>query len=163
MWTLLTSRTPQRKLLQSNGHGRGGSAQAGVFQMRSAQAVASVDLKKKYLELLKVQDKPFGYIVRGIGAAAVPGSGPVILDLVKVTPDGKEEAVRGLRFANITAPTFRNILEASEERQLQSYFIGSAATVVSVVVPSLIFEELEIQRLQDVNQRPPIVPSPLKE
>ena len=161
--TLLTSRTPQRKLLQSNGHGRGGSAQAGVFQMRSAQAVASAELKKKYLELLKVQDKPFGYIVRGIGAAAVPGTGPVILELMKVTPDGKEEAVRGLRFANITAPTFRNILEASEERQLQSYFIGSAAVVVSVVVPSLIFEELEIQRLQDVNQRPPIVPSPLKE
>lgn len=161
--TLLTSRTPQRKLLQSNGHGRGGSAQAGVFQMRSAQAVASTELKKKYLELLKVQDKPFGYIVRGIGAATGPGAGPVILELVKVTPDGKEEAVRGLRFANITPPTFRNILEASEERQLQSYFIGSAATVVSVVVPSLIFEELEIQRLQDVNQRPPIVPSPLKE
>jgi predicted Zn-dependent protease len=161
--TLLTSRTPQRKLLQSNGHGRGGSAQAGVFQMRSAQAVASADLKKKYLELLKAQDKPFGYIVRGIGPAAGPGSGPVILDLVKVTADGKEEAVRGLRFATITAPTFRNILEASEERQLQSYFIGPSATVVSVVVPSLIFEELELQRIQDVNQRPPIVPSPLKE
>jgi hypothetical protein len=30
-------------------------------------------------------------------------------------------------------------------------------------VPSLIFEELEIQKIQDVNQRPPIVPSPLKE
>ena len=82
---------------------------------------------------------------------------------MKVTPDGKEEAVRGLRFATIAAPTFRNILEASEERQLQSYFIGPSATVVSVVVPSLIFEELEIQRIQDVNQRPPIVPSPLKE
>jgi predicted Zn-dependent protease len=161
--TLLTSRTPQRKLLQSNGHGRGGSAQAGVFQMRSTQAVASAELKKKYLDLLIAQDKTFGYIVRGLGAVTGPGSGPVILDLVKVTPDGKEEAVRGLRFAAITAPTFRNILEASEERVLQSYFVGAAATVVSVVVPSLIFEELEIQRIQDVNPRPPIVPSPLTE
>jgi predicted Zn-dependent protease len=161
--TLLTSRTPQRKLLQSNGHGRGGSAQAGVFQMRSTQAVTSAELKRKYLELLKVQDKSFGYIVRGIGASSTPGTGPIILELAKVTPDGKEEAVRGLRFATIAAPTFRNILEASEERLLQSYFIGPSATVVSVVVPSLIFEELEIQRIQDVNQRPPIVPSPLKD
>jgi hypothetical protein len=32
-----------------------------------------------------------------------------------------------------------------------------------VVVPSLIFEELEIQKLQDVTQRPPIVASPLKD
>ncbi len=160
--TLLTSRTPQRKLLQSNGHGRGGTAQAGVFQMRSAQAIPSAELKKKYLELLKVQDKPFGYIVRGIGNASGPGSGPSILQLAKVTPDGREEIVRGLRFASIAPPTFRNILEASEERQVYSYFTGSAGTVVSVVVPSLIFEELEIQKVQDVTQRSPIVPSPLK-
>src|SRR5204862_8255696 len=64
--TLLTSRTPQKNLLQSNGHGRSGSVQAGVFQMRSAQPVPARELKAKYLELLKVQEKPFGYIVRGI-------------------------------------------------------------------------------------------------
>jgi hypothetical protein len=45
---------------------------------------------------------------------------------------------------------------------LYSYFAGSAGTVVSVVVPNLIFEELEIQKLQDVTERQPIVPSPLK-
>jgi predicted Zn-dependent protease len=162
--TLLTSRTPQRKLFQSNGHGRGGAAQAGVFQMKSGQAVPAAQLEQKYLELLKTLDKPFGYIVRGIGNASDQGagSGPVILRLVKVTPDGKEEAVRGLRFATITPTTFRNILEASEERGLYSYFAGSAGTVVSVIVPSLIFEELEIQKLQDVIQRPPIVSSPLQ-
>jgi len=33
--TLLTSRTPQRRLLQSNGHGRSGGAQAGVVQVKS--------------------------------------------------------------------------------------------------------------------------------
>jgi predicted Zn-dependent protease len=162
--TLLTSRTPQRKLLQSNGHGRGGAAQAGVFQIRSAQAVPAAELKAKYLELLKAQDKPFGYIVRGIGNAAGQGAaGPAIVQLAKVTPDGKEESVRGLRFATIAATAFRNILDASEERGLYSYFAGSAGTVVSVVVPNLIFEELEIQKLQDVTQRSPIVPSPLKD
>jgi hypothetical protein len=70
--------------------------------------------------------------------------------------------VRGLRFATIASTAFRNILDASEERGLYSYFAGSAGTVVSVVVPNLIFEELEIQKLQDVTERPPIVPSPLK-
>ncbi len=162
--TLLTSRTPQRKLLQSNGHSRGGAAQAGVFQMRSAQAVPSAELKTRYLELLKTQDKPFGYIVRGIGNAGGqgPSAGPAILQLAKVTPDGREEMVRGLRFAAIAPPTFRNILDASDERQMYSYFAGAAGTVVSVVVPNLIFEELEIQKIQDVIQRSPIVPSPLK-
>jgi predicted Zn-dependent protease len=162
--TLLTSRTPQRKLLQSNGHARGGAAQAGVFQMRSAQAVPAAELRTKYLELLKAQDKPFGYIVRGIGNASGQGAaGPVILQLARVTPDGKEENVRGLRFATIAPTAFRNILDASTDRGLYSYFAGSAGTVVSVVVPNLIFEELEIQKPQDVIQRPPIVSSPLKE
>ena len=33
---------------------------------------------------------------------------------------------------------------------------------ISVIVPNLIFEELEIQKIRDVAQKPPIVPSPLK-
>jgi hypothetical protein len=31
-----------------------------------------------------------------------------------------------------------------------------------VIAPSLIFEELEIQRNRDILQKPPIVPSPLR-
>jgi hypothetical protein len=177
--TLLTSRTPQKNLLQSNGHGRGGSAQAGVFQLRSAQPVAASELKKKYLELLKTQDKPFGYIVRAIanpsalqlapsdatdiltmmqgGGAATGG---VILDAVKVMPDGQEQPVRGLHFGTVASTAFRNILDASSERLLYSY--RGAGGTVSVIVPNLIFEELEIQKIRDVAQKPPIVPSPIK-
>ena len=66
-----------------------------------------------------------------------------------------------MRFASIPPTTYRNILEASEERRMYSYVAGSGATV-SVIVPNLIFEELEIQKIQDVVQKPPIVPSPLK-
>jgi hypothetical protein len=33
---------------------------------------------------------------------------------------------------------------------------------VSVIAPSVIFEELEIQRVRDILQKPPIVPSPMK-
>jgi predicted Zn-dependent protease len=73
--TLLTSRTPQKNLLQSNGHGRSGSVQAGVFQVRSTQATPASALKAKYLDLLKAQSKPFGYIVRAIAA---PGDGPAV-------------------------------------------------------------------------------------
>jgi predicted Zn-dependent protease len=154
--TLLTSRAPQRKLLQSNGHGRSGSAQAGVFQMKSAQAVPASELKKKYIELLKDQDKTFGYIVRSIGG----GTAPTMADVVRVSLDGAEVPVRGLRFAAITAPTFRNILDASTERPLYNYMTASGDTV-SVIAPSMIFEELEIQQTKDIVQKPPIVPSPL--
>ena len=163
--TLLTSRTPQKNLLQSNGHGRGGNVQPGVLQVRSTQAIPASQLKQKYLELLKVQEKPFGYIVRSIaGPGEVPGGGggggPVILDIVKVTPDGKEEPVRGLRFGDVPSTAFRDILEASEERALANYRIN-VATAASVIAPSLIFEELEIQRTREIAQKPPVVASPL--
>ena len=163
--TLLTSRTPQKNLLQSNGHGRGGNVQPGVFQLRSTQAVPASQLKQKYLELLKVQEKPFGYIVRSIAgpgevAGGGGGGGPMILDIVKVTPDGKEEPVRGLRFGDVPSTAFRDILEASEERTLLNYRIN-VATSASVIAPSLIFEELEVQRTREIVQKPPVVPSPL--
>ena len=162
--TLLTGRTPQKNLRQSNGHGRNGNVNSGVFQLRSTQAVPAAELKAKYLELLKIQDKPFGYIVRTIAGpgevAGGQGGGPVILDVVKVTPDGKEEPVRGLRFGNVPSTAFRDILEASNERTLHNYRIN-VVTSASVIVPNLIFEEIEIQRSQEIVQKPPVVPSPL--
>jgi hypothetical protein len=150
--TLLTSRTPQRNLPQSNGHGRGNGAQAGVVQIRTARGIPAADLKGKYLELLRVQDKAFGYIVRGADGQTSP-------HIVKVARDGREEAVRGLRIGNIPPSAFRDILEASAERSLYSYRTGGGA--VSVIAPSLLFEEIEIQRARDILQKPPIVPSPL--
>jgi predicted Zn-dependent protease len=155
--TLLTSRTPQRKLLQSNGHSRSGTVQAGVFQVQSSQAVPAAELKAKYLAVLKDQDKTFGYIVRGIGGT---GASPLIQRVVRVSLDGAETPVRGLRFAPIASTTFRNILEASVERPMYSYVSGTG-DMVSVIVPSLIFEELEIQQTKDIAQKPPIVPSPI--
>ena len=164
--TLLTSRTPQKNLPQSNGHGRSGNVQPGVFQVQSAQAIPAAELKAKYLALLKAQDKPFGYIIRAVAApgdvpgGGGPGGGPLILDAVKVTPDGKESPVRGLRFGGVPSTAFRDILEASEERTLHNYRLD-AATAASVIVPSLIFEELELQKTREIVQKPPAVPSPL--
>ena len=67
--SLLTSRTPQKGFLVSNGHGRGGVATAGVFQLQSSAAVPAASLKEKYLARLKADGLAFGYIVR----AVVPG------------------------------------------------------------------------------------------
>ncbi len=161
--TLLTGRIPLKNLPQSNGHGRAG-VQAGVFQVQSALAVPASELKAKYLDLLKAQDTPFGYIVRGIAnpneipVGGGPG-GPVILQAFKVTPDGTEQPVRGIRFASVAPSAFRDLVEASLERTLYTYR-ASNTDAVSVIAPSLLFEELEVQKITDVLQKPPIVPSP---
>jgi predicted Zn-dependent protease len=159
---LLTSRVPQKNFARSNGHGRSGTVLAGVFQMESADAIASVELKEKYIALLKAQDKTFGYIVRGVRSDGQGGAaGPGIDSIVKVTLDGRETPVRGMRFGAVSPMTFRDLAEASKERAVFSYRAG-ATSAVSVIAPSLIFEELEIQRVRDILQKPPVVPSPLK-
>ena len=51
---------------------------------------------------------------------------------------------------------------ASRERTLYNYRVTNSDTA-SVIVPNLIFEELEIQRTREINQRPPVVRSPLED
>ena len=160
--TLLTSRTPQKHFLQSNGHGRAGTVLAGVFELESSLAIPALELKKKYLALLQAQDKTFGYIVRGVRSEGQGGAGgPGIDSIVKVTLDGQETPIRGMRFGSVPATAFRDLAEASLERTVFSYRAGATAAV-SVIAPSLIFEELEIQRVRDILQKPAVVPSPLK-
>jgi hypothetical protein len=77
-----------------------------------------------------------------------------------VTRDGKEEVVRGLRLGPVPPAAFRDLLDASRERTLYS-FRGTTTDAVSIIVPNLIFEELEIQRSRDLTQKPPLVRSPL--
>jgi len=195
--TLLTDRTPQRRLPQSNGHSRGGGAQASVFQVESARAVPAAELKAKYLAMLKAQERPFGYIVRAVAdpiemqtaddpmdammaatmsmGAGGPRLGPAILRAVKVLADGSEQPVRGLNFANVQYTTFRDIAEASRERSVYTCRAASSMSGmgmltamsgrpphISMIVPSLLFEELEIERTKDAQLKPPVVPSPLK-
>jgi len=163
--TLIAGRAPLRGLLQSNGHTRSGDVQAGVISMQSSEAVPAAELKQRYIDLLKAQGKDFGYIVRGVATPAEtpgggPGTGPMIFSIVRVSLDGREVAVRGLRFGAIAPAVFRDLLDASRERTLYS-FRPTVNDAVSVIVPNLIFEELEIQRAREIIQKPPSVPSPL--
>lgn len=158
--TLLTARTPQRNFPQSNGHGRSGVVLAGVLRIESTQAIPAAELKQKYLALLRAQNRPFGYIVRGVSPDS-DGNGPGIDSLVRVTVDGQESPVRGMRFGSVPPTAFRDLAEASQEQAVYSYRAGSVSAV-SVIAPSVIFEELEIQRVRDILQKPPVVPSPLR-
>ena len=159
--TLLTSRVPQKNFAKSNGHGRSNTVLAGVFQIESSLAIPASQLKDKYIALLKAQDKTFGYIVRGVRSDGQGGAGHGIEAIVKVTLDGQESPVRGMRFGSVAPIAFRDLAEASQERAVFSYRAG-ATSAVSIIAPSLIFEELEIQRIRDILQKPPVVPSPLR-
>jgi len=162
--SLLTGRTPLKGFQTSSGHTRGGEVQPSVVQIQSADAIPATEVRRKYLELLKTQDREFGYIIRALASpgevAGGGGGGPVVLQGVRVARDGKEQPVRGLRLAGATAASFRDLMDASRERTLYN-FRPTSVDAVSVIVPNLIFEELEIQQTREITQKPPVVKSPL--
>jgi hypothetical protein len=159
--TLLAGRAPLKGLLQSSGHTRGQDVLPGVFQVQTADPVSAAELRQKYLELLVTQDKEFGYIVRGLASPAESGGGGLmIVDAVKVTRDGREEIVRGVRLGTVPPAAFRDLYGASRERTLYN-FRGTTNDAVSIVAPNIIYEELEIQQTRDITQKPPAVMSPL--
>lgn len=164
LMTLLTTRAPQPNLPTSNGHARGGDAQASVFQITSTSDVPATELKAKYLELLTEQNRPFGYIIRGVAGTRT----------LKVTPDGRESLVRGVELRRVARGDFRDILEVSEEQALYTYrparsaaarltgALPSSDLVVTVIAPNLLFDYLEVEQARRIPQTPPIVPSPFR-
>ena len=178
LMTLLVGRTPQKGLLQSNGHGRGGGAQAGVFQMESARGLSAAELKTKYLEMLKTQGRAFGYIVRAVldpnesrpsavdpldaamaSMAMISGQGgtrigPPIVHAVKVLPDGTEQPVRGLTFASGPHTPCRTIVEASKERTMYTYraapgsSAGSSSLSSGVASVSVVAPDLLFEEIE---------------
>ena len=164
--TLLAGRAPLRGMLQSSGHTRGGDVQPGVLDIESSEAITAAALRRRYFDLLETQDKEFGYILRAVANPAdVNGGGApgqVITQAVRVTRDGRETPVRGLRLVNMAPPVFRDVLDASRERTLYTWRVTNI-DAASAIVPNMIFEELEIQRTREITQRPPVVRSPLED
>jgi hypothetical protein len=160
--TLLAGRAPLKGLLQSSGHTRGPDVLPGVFQLQTSEPVSAAELKAKYLELLVTQDKEFGYIVRGLASPAEAGGagGPMIIDAVRVTRDGREQLVRGVRLGTVPPAAYRDLYAASRERTLYN-FRGTTNDAVSIIAPNIIYEELEVQQARDITQKPPEVRSPL--
>jgi hypothetical protein len=95
----------------------------------------------------------------------------VPLLVYRVYPDGKEELVRGLRFHDFTTRALKDILAASEEVTQFDFLDNTAPFALmgaggfiaesSVVAPSVLFDELELQRSERELPKLPIVPPPL--
>ncbi len=157
--------------------------------VRSSESVKAEDLKKRLIEMVKQRNKPYGIIVRkmdypssaavdevrrimtGIaqsGGSSKPVSIPILV--YRVYPDGREELVRGVRFRGLSVRSLKDILAVSEETyvfhvmdNLAPFALmgaGGYITAESVVAPSMLFEDLELEKPQDDQPKLPIVPPP---
>ncbi len=140
----LIGREPLRDFPASNGHGRaaagsGPGPSVGVLLLKSSEAQSPEDLKKKVMQMVTDQGRPYGYRVETLG----PGNSPRLLYRV-YAKDGHEELVRGAVFSELDTRALRaNVIAAGNDPLVSNRPGGVATTVIS---PSLLFDELEVKR-----------------
>jgi len=84
--------------------------------------------------------------------------------------DGREELVRGLRFRGFNARSFKDILAASNENFVFEFLdnsapmalMGGGGTVAQscVIAPSVLIDDLEMERMEEEFPKIPIIPPP---
>lgn len=153
----LLGRQPVRDFPASNGHGRAApgsfpSASLGVLLLRSAEAQSPDELKKKILQMVTEQGKPYAYRVDTLG----PGNSPRLL--YRVYADGHEELVRGAVFSELDVRALRSNLIAVGNDPLVSNRSGGVPT--TIICPSLLFDELQVKRADTSKDKLPEYPAP---
>jgi len=154
----LIGRQPIRDFAASNGHGRAGPGSfpgpsLGVLLVKSSEAQSPEELKKKVIQMVTDQGKPYGYRVETLG----PGNSPRLLYRV-YAKDGHEELVRGAVFNELDVRALRSDLIAVGNDPLVSN--RALATPTTIISPSLLFDELEVKRADTSKDKLPDYPAP---
>ncbi len=161
----------------------------GNMFIRSSETKPAPDMKKILIDMCKQRNKPYGILIRKLDfpsmasidefrrmAAAMSRSGggghPVAQPLLayKVYPDGREELVRSVRFNGLNSRSLRDIAAVSDESYVFNFTdsnaplaligAGNYTTSSSVIAPAVLFDELELEPIQEEVSKPPIVPAP---
>jgi hypothetical protein len=165
------------------------AAAVGNLFVKAVQNTPLADLKARLIQMCKERDKPYGLLIRKLdfpflgtsaeiqtlqtasansGGSVRPVSPPILM--YRVYPDGREELVRGMRFRGLSSRSLRDVLAASAETAVFDYInngaplaragVGNYLALASVISPGLLFDEIEVDRLQDPLQKPALVPPP---
>ncbi|HNN97925.1 MAG TPA: metallopeptidase TldD-related protein, partial [Pseudomonadota bacterium] len=174
----LKSRTPVLGSLHSNGHGRAEGVSDPIGRManlivKSNRAVAMSQLKAQLLDEVRRQGKPYGLIIRDIlggstntqnyGTQSFRGQPTMVFRVDAKT--GEESLVRGVEMVGTPLSSVSKILATSDTVGVFNGFCGaeSGMVPVSTVAPAILFSEIELQRAQNISERPPILPPPWRD
>jgi len=154
----LIGRVPIRDFPASNGHGRasgsGNTAPApGNLFFRPAKTSTREELKKQLLDECRTRGMKYGYFVDTLG----PRLSPRMLYRVW-TDDGHEELVRGAVFNELDIRALRSDLVAAGDDPLVSNRTG--LPFMTIVSPSVLFDELEVKRAANTKEKLPDYPAP---
>ena len=184
--TLLATRNPVPGVPASTASRRSAGPGPSNVLIVPQQGLEPDELRSELLALVQERDLEFGILVRHIGSpqgrisSARQGprgsGGQGLVGAVvayKVFPDGREELIRNAELVGVTESSFRDIVAASNDTFVHTTtFVAGGnsfsgltslrrSAMTSLVVPSLLFEDLTLRRPRGNIPRLPVVPHPL--
>jgi predicted Zn-dependent protease len=176
--SFLMSRQPIEGVAGSNGHGRGSGtldpiARMGNTIVMSTKVIPAGQLKKQLLKLARRQGRPFALILRKARGGETSTTkysfqafkhSPVLIYKVDVKT-GKETLVRGAEVVGTPLVSLNKVVVAGDDPEVFNGYCGAESgwVPVSVIAPSLLISEIEVQRTNDKPVRPPILEPPFAE
>jgi predicted Zn-dependent protease len=172
----LMGRSPIKGFMHSNGHGRAMQglkpvARQGNLMVDSSKQVPFAELKKKLIEEVKAQNKPYGLLFEEISGGftntrtgGLPQAFKVIPQIVyRVYPDGRpDELVRGVDLVGTPLSSFERITATGDDFRVFNGFCGAESgwVPVSAIAPSLLISNIEVERKASGHERAPILAPP---
>jgi hypothetical protein len=176
---MVMSRTPTKRFSQSTGHGRRGSTELprsmiGCLYIESGETKNANALKKALLKAADDEGLEYGLRISALRSrdptdaatfrfprGGVPNRGvgdPVAVYKVYVA-DGREELVRGCEFRSLDERNLRRILAAGDVLFVDNNAMSTTPSS-SVIAPAVLFEEMELTRIDRESEKKPILAAP---
>lgn len=171
----LMSRMPVKGFMHSNGHGRGQDGmmpvgRQGNLIVRSSKSVPDSEMRARLIEEIKKQNKPYGLYFEDIAGGFtltlrnMPQAFQIMPLMVwKVYPDGRpDELVRGVDIIGTPLAALNRIVVTGETMDTFNGECGaeSGSVPVSASAPAMLFSEIEVQKMAQGHDRPPLLPPP---
>jgi TldD protein len=171
----LMSRSPIEHFLHSNGHGR---AQAGYSPVsrqsnlivQTTQPIPMAQLRQRLIDECKKQGKPFGLLFQDIQGGftitgrTIPNAFNVLpTEVYRIYTDGRpDELVRGVDLVGTPLVMFSKITDAGDQPEIFSGVCGaeSGGVPVSACSPPILVTQIEVQKKEKSQERPPLLPRP---
>lgn len=170
----LMSRSPIEGFPHSNGHGRKQQGYPSVARQSNlivevSRPVSSAQLKQMLIDLIKKENKPFGLLFDDIQGGftltgrTIPNAFNVLPVMVYlIYPDGREELVRGVDLIGTPLTTFSKLVTGDGQVAVFNGICGaeSGSVPVSASSPAILISQIEVQKKEKSQERPPTLPAP---
>jgi hypothetical protein len=169
--SFLMSRTPNRVIGASNGHGRSGLSgwargMVGNLIVETRKGATRATLEKRLLAAARDQRAEFGIVIERLAerAFATGGASPPVPERAyKLYADGRRVPIRGAELGEINVRELRSLLGSGDHPNVYNYVVtwpSGLASPSSVVAPDLLFEEVELTKTKRSYRRPKLLPRP---